>query len=143
MLYYVLLRFFEVRILQIVTPIGKWRRTRVPMGFIGSTDWAQVTMEEIFQDVLDEVELYIDDIRLFHTKWKDHITMVDLVLTRLEENGFTVNPLKCEWGVQETNWLGHWLTPNGPKPWRKKNRAYPCSRTPNQSKAAPRVHWFC
>jgi hypothetical protein len=50
------------------------------MGFIGSTDWAQATMEEIFEEVLNEVELYIDDIGLFHTNWNKHVAMIDLVL---------------------------------------------------------------
>jgi hypothetical protein len=96
----------------IVMPIGKWCRKRVPMGFIGSTNWAQAMMEESYKDVLDEVELYIDGIRLFHTDWSKHAAMIELVLTHLEENCFTVNPLKCEWGVkEETSWLGHWLTP--------------------------------
>ncbi len=42
------------------------------------------------------------------------------MLTWLEENGYTVNPQKCSWAVQETEFLGHLMTKDGVKPLPKK-----------------------
>jgi hypothetical protein len=81
-------------------------------------DVAQSIMEQVLRDL--DVEVYIDDIRIFSNSWEDHCEALDAVLEHLQENGFKVNPLKCEWGVDETDFLGHSLTPKGVMPWKKK-----------------------
>ena len=76
-------------------------------------------MENIFRDI-SETEVYNNDIGVFTKNLEEHMKVLTIVLQKLQDNGFTINPLKCEWAVQETDWLGYWLTPTGVKPWKKK-----------------------
>jgi hypothetical protein len=50
-------------------------------------------------------EVYLDDIGAFSPSWEHHIELLHTILTKLQDNGFKVNPLKCDWAVQETDWL--------------------------------------
>jgi hypothetical protein len=72
------------------------------MGLKYSPDYAQKVMENIFRDV-EDAEVCIDNIGAFSQSWDDHIPLLCTILTKLQDNGFMVNPLKCEWAVKETD----------------------------------------
>ena len=44
---------------------------------------------------------------LFSHSWDDHMALLHTILTKLQDNEFSVNPLTCEWAVKETEWVGY------------------------------------
>jgi hypothetical protein len=52
-------------------------------------------MENIFRDV-EDAEVYIDNICAISNSREEHMALLSTILTLLQDNGFTVNPLKCE-----------------------------------------------
>jgi hypothetical protein len=72
----------------------------LPMGMCQLSDYAQAAVEEVFHDMLDQVLVYMDDLKFQHLEWRDHIVTIKEVLSRLLKAGFTVNPAKCEWAVK-------------------------------------------
>ena len=117
------------RLCVISTPFGLYKYKRLPMGIKQSSDIAQEVMENLFCDY-DNVEIYIDDIGCFSSNYSTHIKTLDIILTCLEQNRFTVNPAKCKWAVKETDWLSYWFTPTGFKPWSKKINAVVAMQAP-------------
>jgi hypothetical protein len=82
----------------IITPFDKYHYNVLPMGLKCSPDFTQETMENIFCNI-DDVEVYINEIGAFSPNWEHHLKALCTILTKLQENGFTVSPLKCNWAV--------------------------------------------
>ena len=67
-------------------------------------DIATEIMHEIFMDMTN-IKFYMDDIGCYSNLWKEHIALLEEVLYCLESVRFTINQLKCEWEVSETDFL--------------------------------------
>ncbi len=101
----------------ITTPFGKYKYLRLPMGLKCSPDIAQAAMENVLSDIKD-ANVYFVNVCAFSNDWDHHVNWLATILRWLHENGFTINPLKYEWAIKKTDWLGYWLTPQGLKPWK-------------------------
>jgi Reverse transcriptase (RNA-dependent DNA polymerase) len=91
-----------------VTPFGNYKYNCLPMGISQAPDILQEIMEDMFRN-FNEVDVYMDNVGVFSKDWDTHRKSLFCVLNVLETNGFTVNPAKCKWAVQETDWLGYWF----------------------------------
>ena len=88
---------------------------RLRQGAKVSSDLAQAVIEEIVQDI--NVNANMDNCMLFTNKsFEHHVDLIDKLLT---DTGMKCNPLKCAWEVQETSFLGYWMTPTAIKPMKK------------------------
>jgi hypothetical protein len=117
----------------IITPFCKYKYLRLPMGLKCSPDITQAAMDDVMSDIKDAY-IYIDEVSAFSSNWDHHVNLVATILWQLREIGFTINPVKCEWAIKETDWLGYLITPRGLMPWKKKIDAIlhmdcPCNTT--------------
>ena len=102
MFLYILLDEKSKKYTTISIPFGLFHYNRLPKGTNQSSDIAQEELEKMLEGI-NNVEKYIDDITIFSNTWDKHVLTLDLVFKRLQDNGFSINPKKCEWGVKETD----------------------------------------
>jgi hypothetical protein len=76
----------------IVTPFGKYKYLRLPMGLKCSPDIAQAAMENLLSGI-EDADVYIDDVVAFSDDWDHHANLIATILRRLHENGFTITHL--------------------------------------------------
>jgi hypothetical protein len=79
----------------IITLFVKHKYLRLPMGLKCSPDITQAAMENLLSDI-EDADIYMDDVGAFSGDWDHHVKLLATILQQLRENGFTINPLKCE-----------------------------------------------
>jgi hypothetical protein len=72
------------------------------MGLKCSPDIAQAAMENVLSDI-EDVGVYIDVVGALSSDWHHHINLLATVLHQIHENGFTIDLLKCELAIKETD----------------------------------------
>ena len=100
-------------------PIRLYQCIRLSMGVRVAPDIAQHVITHILSGL--NITEYMDDCGIWTDgSFEEHMDLVDQVLWRLDDNGMKCNPVKCDWDVEETDFLGYWMTHNAVKPMKKK-----------------------
>jgi hypothetical protein len=59
----------------IITPLGKYKYLRLPMGLKCSPDIAQAAMENVLSDI-EDANVYIEYVFAFSTDWVHHVNLL-------------------------------------------------------------------
>lgn len=95
---------------------GHYEYLVMPFGLCNAPSTFQAIMNSIFRPYLRKfVLVFFDDILIYSPDWTTHLEHVHTVLQTLRQHQFTVKLSKCAFGLQEIEYLGHIVTPQGVK----------------------------
>jgi hypothetical protein len=86
--------------------------TVMTFGFSNASATFQRIMNEIFHTKENSfIIVYLDDILIFSETWKEYINHIRWTLDKLREDSLFAKMKKCEWGIQEVEYLRHIIKP--------------------------------
>ncbi|QRV77936.1 Retrotransposable element Tf2 protein [Ceratobasidium sp. AG-Ba] len=96
------------------TRYGLFKYLVMPFGLTNAPATFQHFMNDIFRDILDVyVIIYLDDILVFSKNKEDHEKHVREVLSQLQKHHLYCNLAKCFFSVEEIDYLGLIVSPEG------------------------------
>ena len=97
-----------------VTHNGLYEFNVMPSGLTNSGASFQRLMGHILRGLeYRSALIYIDDIIIFSKSIDEHLTHLEEVFRRLREANVKLNPKKCSFVKQRSEYLGHVVTPEG------------------------------
>lgn len=104
------------------THCGLYRYKRLPYGISSCPAIFQRVMESVFKEI-PNIVIYFDNLYLTGSNDKEHLETLEAVLKRCKERGLNIKRSKCEFMVDEIDFLGYRLTKEGISPQPKKVEA--------------------
>ena len=97
------------RFLRIICYLGIYEYLRMPFGIKNAPAFSQRMMDIEFSKALREgwLQVYIDDLVIYHDNWEDHIKAIRQILEKCKEINMTISFKKCKFGFHEVKALGH------------------------------------
>ena len=97
-----------------ITPFGRYRYKRLPMGISIAPEIFQRKMMELL-DGLQGVVVYLDDIVVFGSSVAEHDQNLEKVIKAIRKAGLKLNEDKCKFSQNAIEFLGHIVSDEGVK----------------------------
>ncbi|UYV80016.1 hypothetical protein LAZ67_18001431, partial [Cordylochernes scorpioides] len=95
-----------------ITPFGRFFFKRIPFGITSAPEIFQRKMTQLLGNI-EGVVCFMDDIVVYGSSLEEHNERVRQVLKKIQEEGMTLNPEKCQFGVKTVKFLGHTVSSEG------------------------------
>ncbi|UYV74340.1 K02A2.6-like [Cordylochernes scorpioides] len=95
-----------------ITPFGRFFFKRIPFGITSAPEIFQRKMTQLLGKI-EGVVCFMDYIVVYGSSLEEHNERVRQVLKKIQEEGMTLNPEKCQFGVKTVKFLGHTLSSEG------------------------------
>ena len=94
------------------THLGLFQYSREPFGIASAPALFQKTIDTLLQGIPNTL-CYLDDILITGKTDIEHLSNIEEVLKRLQENGLRVKPAKCKFMQSSVEYLGHCVNASG------------------------------
>lgn len=95
-----------------ITADGLWEFTVIPFGVSVAPNYFQSIMNDVLAGI-DGVQVYVDDIIIYHENIPGFIAVTRQVLQRLRDYNLKLKGAKCHLGVTELQYLGFHISAKG------------------------------